>query len=121
MKPEYTVKARIKPEDYRRKPGSCFIPQQDPLKQESKLIEIHFMYIRLIQTISQKANQQRYHQINVPINPHVAISHFEISVSNVVKAITANGNRIANTMVKSSKPFLTTVLTDAVTGYLTSI
>ena len=79
------------------------------------------MFIRLIQTISQKANQQRYHHVNVPINPHVTISHFDISVSNVVKAITANGNMIANTMVMSSKPFLTVVLTDAATGYLTSI
>lgn len=79
------------------------------------------MFIRLIQTISQKANQQRYHHINVPMNPHVTISHLDISVSNVVKAITANGKMIANTMIISSMPFLTAVLTDAATGYFTSI
>lgn len=77
--------------------------------------------MRLIQTISQKANQQRYHHINVPMNPHVIISHLDISVSNVVKAITANGKMIANTIVISSTPFLTAVLTDAATGYFTSI
>lgn len=104
------------------KPGSCFsIRKQDPLKQELKRIVTRFVYVRLIQTISQKANQQRYHHINVPINPNVAISHLEMSVSNDVKAITANGKVIANTIVMSSKPFLTAVLTDAVTGYLTSI
>lgn len=79
------------------------------------------MFIRLIQTISQKANQQRYHHVNVPIIPHVAISHLDISVSNVAKAITANGKIIANTMVMSSIPFLTAVLTDVATGYFTSI
>jgi hypothetical protein len=77
--------------------------------------------ISLIQTISQKANQQRHHQINVPAAPHVTISQIDMSVSNIVKAVTANGNTIANTIMKSSKPFLTVVLTDDVTGYLTSI
>jgi hypothetical protein len=77
--------------------------------------------ISLIQTISQKANQQRHHQINVPAAPHVTISQIDMSVFSIVKAVTANGNTIANTIMKSSKPFLTVVLTDDVTGYLTSI
>ena len=72
-------------------------------------------------TTSQKANQQRHHHINVPTNPHGTISHVGKSVFNVAKIVTANGNTIANAIVKSSKLFLTVVLTDAVTGYLTSI
>jgi hypothetical protein len=89
----------------------------------SKVINISKTYcilLPLIQTISQKANQQRHHHINVPVAPHVIISHVDISVFNFVKAVTANGNKITNTIVKSSKPFLTVVLTDAV-GYLNSI
>jgi hypothetical protein len=77
--------------------------------------------MRPIQTISQKANQQKYHHISVPIDPHAIISHFDIFVSNDVKAITTNGNIIANEIIISSNPFLTAVLTDAVTGYFTSI
>ncbi len=120
MKPEYPIKTRLKPEDYRTETGILHIPQQDPLNQILKLIVTRFVFMRLIQTISQKANQQRYHHVNVPINPHVTISHFAISVSNVVKAITAKGNKIANTILMSSKPFLIAVLTDDVTGYFTS-
>jgi hypothetical protein len=77
--------------------------------------------IQLIQTTSQKANQQRHHHINVPATPQVTIFHVDMSVFNFAKAVTANGNTIANTIMKSSKPFLTVVLNDAVTGYLTSI
>jgi hypothetical protein len=85
-----------------------------------ELTKTYYILIPLIQTISQKANQQRHHHINVPAAPHVIISHVDISVFNFVKAVTANGNKITNTIVKSSKPFLIVVLTDAV-GYLTSI
>ena len=98
-----------------------FFREQDPLKQRLKPTKTHCILITLIQTISQKANQQRHHHINVPAAPHVTISHVDMSVFNIVKAVTANGNKIANTIVKSSKPFLTVVLTDDVTGYLTSI
>jgi hypothetical protein len=57
----------------------------------------------------------------VPTTPQVNISHIDNFVSIVAKAVTANGNNIANAMVKSSKPVLTVVLTDTVTGFLTSI
>jgi hypothetical protein len=85
------------------------------------LIETFDTFIQLIQIINQKASQQRYHQINVPTAPQVNISHIGIFVSNNEKAVTTNGNKIANAIVKSSKPFLTVVLTDTITEFLTSI
>ena len=71
--------------------------------------------------MNQKANQQRHHQINVPATPQATIPHVDMAVFSAAKAVTANGNKIANAIVKSSKPFLTVVLTDAVTRCFTSI
>jgi hypothetical protein len=82
---------------------------------------ILFLLYTLIQIINQKANQQRCHQINVPTAPQVNISHKGMFVFIVAKAVTANGNIIANAIARSSKPVLTDVFTDAVTGFLTSI
>jgi hypothetical protein len=79
------------------------------------------MLIFLIQTINQKANQQRYHQINVPNAPHIIIFHIEKSLFDNAKAVAANGRTIANAIVKSSKQFLIFIITDVATGYLTSI
>ena len=57
----------------------------------------------------------------MPTAPQVNISHIGMFVFIVAKAVTANGNIIANAIVKSSMPVLTVVLNDAVTGFLTSI
>ncbi len=62
-----------------------------------------------------------HHQTNVPATPQVNISNLEMSVSNIAKAVNANGNKITNIIVKSSKQFLTVVFTDIVTKFFTSI
>lgn len=38
--------------------------------------------------------------------PKITISQIGISVFNAAKAVAANGNKIANAIAKSSKPFL---------------
>ena len=82
----------------------------------------NLLYIyQLIQIISQNIHQQRHHQINVPAIPQVNISNLEMSVSNIAKAVNANGNEITNAIVKSSKQFLTVVFTEIVTKFFTSI
>ena len=85
----------------------------------SKNIETLKTY--LIQIISQKIHQQRYHQINVTAGPQINISNLEMPVSKVAKAVNAKGNKITNTIVKSSKQFLTVVFTGIVTKFFTSI
>jgi len=57
----------------------------------------------------------------VPTTPQVIIAHVDKLIVIVAKAVIANGSKIANAIARSSKPVLTNVLTDAVTGFLTSI
>jgi hypothetical protein len=57
----------------------------------------------------------------VPATPQININQIGNLASIDAKAITTNGNKIADAIVKNSRPVLTVVPNDTIKGFLTSI